>query len=156
MFHYVSLIVPVAVFLPTLLFFVFPPRNILAPSQMKSNPIYSLAEWIGRLGVCVLPIFLSIHIDKPHEVLALIGMIVCLLFYYSGWIRFFVRNREFAFLFSPMYGVPIPLAISPILYFLCASVILHSFIYLLSGLILAVGHIPASLNIYRQLQNISR
>jgi hypothetical protein len=144
-FHLYSLIIPIAVLLPNFLFFVIQPRNSPENEHNQINPIFKIAEGVGRLGVFVLPIFSASHMDRKYEVLALIGMLVFLVFYYSCWIRYFIGNREYLLLFSPILGVPVPLAISPILYFCCASVILHSPLMFLSSLILAVGHIPASL-----------
>ncbi|TCZ79298.1 hypothetical protein E0485_05380 [Paenibacillus albiflavus] len=153
MFHYISLIIPVAVLLPNLLFFGMPPRNTPTNVHRKSNPIFTIAESIGRFGVCVLPIFSVIQIDKPNEIFSLMGMIAFLLLYYSGWVRYFIRNRDYPLLFSPLIGIPVPLTIAPILYFLCASVVLHSFLFFLSSLILAAGHIPTSLHTYHQIHH---
>ncbi|WP_410511512.1 hypothetical protein PaeBR_15685 [Paenibacillus sp. BR2-3] len=151
MFHIISLIIPIAVLLPNLLFFGIPPKNMPAKLEDKESSIFKIAEGLGRLGVFILPIFSSIHIDKPYEVLSLIGMFIFLLLYYVGWIRYFRRDREYKLLFSPMIGIPVPLAVSPVLYFLCASIVLHSSLLFLSSLILAFGHIPMSLNTYRQI-----
>ncbi|OPA75350.1 hypothetical protein BVG16_22430 [Paenibacillus selenitireducens] len=156
MFHFMSLIIPIAVFLPNLLFFVLPPRNVPIHVLNKSKFIYHAAEGMGRVGVMVLPIFTRMHLDKQHEWISFSGMVVFLLLYYSGWLRYFKRNRDYQLLFAPMFGIPVPLAISPILYFLCAAVILHSSILFLSSLILAVGHIPISLKTYHQIHHVDK
>ncbi|MCL6603649.1 MAG: hypothetical protein K6T94_12295 [Paenibacillus sp.] len=153
MFHYMSLIIPIAVLLPNLFFFGTPPRNSPTTMDTKENMFFKIAEGIGRLGVFVLPIFSTIHKDKPYEVLAIIGMFVFLLLYYVGWIRYFRKERDYKLLFSPMIGISVPLAISPVLYFISASIVLHSYLFLLSSLILAIGHIPSSLIIYRRINN---
>lgn len=153
MFHIISLIIPIAVLLPNLFFFGIPPRNLPTNMVDKESPMFKIAEGIGRLGVFVLPIFSSIHHDKQYEVLSLIGMLFFLLLYYVGWIRYFRRDREYKLLFSPMIGIPVPLAISPILYFLSASIVLHSSLLFISSLILAIGHIPISLVTYHQINN---
>lgn len=151
MFDFISLIIPIAVFLPNLFYFGMPPINMPANTDNKENPIYKAAEAIGRFGVFILPIMSSIHHDNPYEILSLIGMVMFLLIYYVGWIRFVRGNREYKLLYSPMFGIPVPLAISPVLYFLSASILLHSPLLFLSSVILAIGHIPLSLKIYHQL-----
>ncbi|WP_438350670.1 hypothetical protein ACP8HI_08520 [Paenibacillus sp. FA6] len=153
MFHFISIIIPIAVLLPNLFFFGIPPRNSPANIEVKESLILKIAEGIGRLGVFVLPIFSSIHNDKQYEVLSLLGMFIFLLLYYIGWIRYFRRDREYKLLFSPMIGIPVPLAITPILYFISASIVLHSSLLFLSSLILAIGHIPISLITYHQINN---
>lgn len=140
-----SLIIPIAILLPNLFFLGRPSRNMPVNIENKEITILKIVEGIGRLGVCVLPIFSSIHHDKQVEVLSLIGMLIFLLLYYVGWVRYFKGDREYRLLFSPMIGIPVPLAISPILYFLCSSIVLHSYLMFISSLILAIGHIPNSL-----------
>jgi len=146
--HVMSLIIPFAILLPNLFFFVIPPRNMPAEGGESARPILKLSEGIGRLGVFVLPLFSTIHSDNPYEVVFLLAMFVFLAIYGAGWLRYYVRGRGYELLFSPMYGMPVPLAISPILYFISASVVLHSPLLFLSSLLLALGHIPLSLDTY--------
>lgn len=145
MLHFISLIIPIAVLLPNLFLMGRPPRNKPIEIKNKEIPIFKIAEGMGRLGVFVLPIFSYIHHDKPYEMISMIGMFIFLLLYVVGWVRYFKGDEEYRLLFSPMIGIPVPLAITPILYFLCSSIVLHSYLLFISSLILAIGHIPNSL-----------
>ncbi|MFC3746126.1 hypothetical protein [Paenibacillus sp. GCM10012306] len=143
MFHPWSLVIPLLILLPSLLFFKLEPRNM--PSEKNKKLLYTVAEGVGRVGVIVVPLFFAIHLQETYEIISLVGMVLALLLYYFGWGRYFRNGREYKLLYSPMLGVPVPLAISPIVYFLCASVVLHSVYMLIFSVILAVGHIPSSL-----------
>jgi hypothetical protein len=149
LFHPLSLAIPLLVLIPNLFFFktkpAHPPEN--PPGE---NPILSVAERIGRICVFVLPVLSEIHIRSLYEISALIGMILLILFYYWGWLRYFLGNREYKLLFAPIMGIPVPMATGPVLYFLLAAVVLHSPYLLIGGVILGIGHIPISLNTYYQ------
>ncbi|SEN28855.1 hypothetical protein SAMN04487895_10153 [Paenibacillus sophorae] len=150
MFHPMSLIIPFLILLPNLMFIRLQPRNGPNQGEEKGNPILSAAEGVGRLGVFIIPIFSSVHIDHSYEVISLIGILISLSLYYIGWIRYFGRGREYNLLFAPMIGIPVPLAVSPVLYFLFASVVLHSVYLFICGVLFAIGHIPNSLNSYKK------
>lgn len=150
MLHLFNLIIPFLVLLPSFLMIGLPPNNKPENIKETGNRIYIITEGIGRIGVLVTPVFSAIRNESLYEVLALIGMVIFLLLYYIGWLRYFRSNRDFKLLFIPLYGIPVPLAIMPVLYFLSASIILHSYLLFLSSMVLAVGHIPNSLYIYRQ------
>ncbi|NWL88403.1 hypothetical protein DMN77_12475 [Paenibacillus sp. 79R4] len=152
MFHFISIIIPMAILLPNLFFFVIPPRNLPDNMEDKESLLFKMAEGIGRLGVFISPILSPIQHEEYYEVLSLIGMFIFLVLYYIGWIRYFRLGRDYKQLFSPMIGIPVPLAISPVLYFICASVVLHSPLLLLSSLLLAIGHIPISLKTYQRVK----
>ncbi len=149
MLHPVSLILPCLVLIPNLLFLGAKPVY-MPEGRNKENPILAVAEGIGRLGVLILPVFWEIHLEKTYELIVFIGMIGSILFYYAGWIRYFTKGREYKLLFAPLLRIPVPLAISPVLYFSFAAIILHSPILLIASLILAVGHIPMSLAEYNR------
>lgn len=155
LFHPLSLTIPLLVLIPNLFFFktkpAHPPEN-----PPKENPILSVAEGIGRICVFALPVFSAIHIKSFYEISALIGMILLILFYYWGWSRYFTVNREYKLLFMPIMGIPVPMAIGPVLYFLLATVILHSPYMFIGSVILGIGHIPISLNTYYQIINESK
>jgi hypothetical protein len=73
-------------------------------------------------------------------------------FYYAGWVRFFVRGRDYLLLYKPMIGLPIPMAISPVIYFLFASLVLGSFYQAIGAAVLGVGHISISTCEYRRIR----
>lgn len=156
MFYPVSLLIPLIVLLPNLFFFRTKPNNIPSEAQGKENPVLASFEGIGRIGVFVLPLFSSIHLSSPFEIGALIGMIISITLYYLGWARYFRQNREFRLLLSPMSGIPVPLAVSPIIYFLLAAVVLHSPYMLVCTAILAAGHIPISLGGYYRITKVNQ
>jgi hypothetical protein len=68
---------------------------------------------------------------------------VSLAFYYAGWTRFFAGPRDYAFLFKPMLGISVPMALSPVLYFLASSIVLGSIWQAVAATILGAGHVPA-------------
>jgi hypothetical protein len=71
-----------------------------------------------------------------------------LAFYYAGWSRYFVEGRDSALLFEPMLGLPIPMAVCPVISFLIASVVLGSIYQAIAATVLAVGHITISADEY--------
>ncbi|MBW4081164.1 hypothetical protein [Paenibacillus sp. S150] len=148
MFHPMSLLIPLMILLPNLLFFRLEPRNM--PGEAVRNVFFTGAEFIGRIGVIILPLFYSLHMQSVFEVLALTLMLLSLGIYYSGWAKYFKNGRPYRLLYTSLMGIPVPLAVSPVLYFLCASVLLHSSCLLIFSLILGAGHIPASLVEYKR------
>ena len=80
---------------------------------------------------------------------------LALAFYYAGWLRFFLRGRDYALLFRPMLGIPVPMAVSPILYFLLSSVVLGSVYQAVAAAVLGIGHIAITAREYRRLKGAS-
>ena len=78
-------------------------------------------------------------------------MALVLLLYYAGWVRFFAQDRRYALLFEPLLGLPVPMAISPIVCFLAASVLFGSWYLALASLVLGVGHLWISLQDARKV-----
>ena len=146
MLHPYSLIIPLLILMPNLLFMKWKPINV--PADMpKQNTLLSAAEGIGRTGVFALPLFYTVQGDTSYEIAALIGMALSLGLYYLGWARFFSGNRKYALLYSPMFGIPVPLAVAPAAYFLLASAVLHSPYLLILGVLFAFSHIINSLKL---------
>ena len=49
-----------------------------------------------------------------------------LILYYAVWFRYFMGGREISLLRRSVLSVPMPLAVLPALYFLCAAIWLHN------------------------------
>lgn len=153
-FHPLSLIITLLVLIPNIAFSLKQPVN--KPSNLpKENIILAVIENIGRYGVFIIPLFYAVDLSGAFEIIAISLMGVMLLIYYVCWIRYFLRGNEFKWMFLPLMRIPIPLAISPVLYFMLSSVILHSIPMLIFSLLLAAGHILISWQQYKHIQTIN-
>ena len=150
MFHPISIVIPILVLLPNLLYFLKKAQNIPSP-PIQEPFLLVVLERLGLAGCLIIPVFYPIKISGTMDILATVIAGQMLTVYYIGWIRFFIHNREYRFLYCPLFSVPVPLALSPVLYFLLSSAILHSLPLMISSLILASGHIPNSLKSYQRV-----
>lgn len=154
MFHPWSLVIPVMILLPNLSFLLLQPRNMPGPTEEGKKPfVFAAAEGAGRIGAFAIPVFYPMHLEQWFEMASLAGMLVFLLLYYWGWMRYYAKGREFADLFASLLGVPVPMAVGPALYFLLSSVLLHSPLLLAFSIAFAVGHIAISLNTYNRIRS---
>jgi len=151
MFHPLSLIVTLLVLIPNIIFSIRPPAN--KPSNLPKEPLpLTIIENIGRYGVFIIPLFYGMDISGIWEIIAVSLMGLMLLLYYVCWIRYFRRGRDFKWMFLPFLKIPIPMALSPVLYFMLSSVILHSLPMFIFSLLLAMGHIPISWQQYKHIK----
>lgn len=152
MFHIISLIIPLVVLLPNVLYWAWPPIEIPSSVQaIQVHPGLKVTEGLGRVGVMVVPLFYAIPMNRSVDRLGLAIMILAMLFYLVGWTRYLGKARRYRWLFAPLWGIPVPMAVMPVIYFLAASLLLDSIPMLTSAVILGIGHIPASLQIYQSL-----
>lgn len=139
-------LITLAVLLPNLLMLVLPPREV--PSQPDSKDArYRMMEVIeraGQAGVFLIPFFYPLPVLRAASVDALAVMVLALLFYYSAWARYVSKGNRYILLYAPFLGVPLPMAISPLVYFTAAAVFLSAWPLALAALVLAVGHLYIS------------
>lgn len=149
--YWQNLIIPALIFIPNLLKYFFPPANV--PQESPSEPVYlKTFEWLGGIGLIIIPLFSPFSASSMAGELALIVLIIFLLIYYAGWFRFFYSGRVYEYLYLPFLDIPIPLALSPVIYFMYASFLLDSSLLLISTIIFAAGHIPLSVISYRAIK----
>lgn len=145
----VNIILAALVLLPNLLFILFPPVNIpVESSRPKWWSLILMLETAGRILVVTLPLFWELNTQGRWKGFILSLMAVCIVFYYSGWIRYMAGGREFRLLFEPLFFIPVPMAIFPALYLILAGVLLDSWPVVVAAIIFTLGHIPESLRNY--------
>jgi hypothetical protein len=110
-------------------------------------------ERAGQLGSFVLPFFYTINITPASHKIAMVVMGIALVFYYICWGRYFLMGRQPALLYAPLAGIPLPMAISPILYFLAAAALTGSLLLAAAALVLAAGHLYVSQKEFLRLKN---
>jgi len=143
-------LVSVLILLPNLLWMLLPQESRPEHSTGVAktgwlNRWMEALEWVGRIATLVIPFLYRIEPQSTGQVLAVTVMALALLVYYAGWTRYFVRGRRHAHLFEPLLGVPLPLAISPIIYYLAATVLFGSWTLALATVILGVSYLWISL-----------
>lgn len=145
-------LISVLILLPNVLWMVFPQRDRPegGPAQRDGlHRVMEVLEWVGRIAALVIPFFYRTDVQGTRQVVALVVMALALLVYYAGWVRYFTRGRSYALLFEPLLGIPIPLAISPIVYLLAASALLGSWYLAVATMILGLGHLAISYREFR-------
>ena len=152
-FYWSSLVIPILMLFPNFLCFLFPPINT-PPLKDKNEPLILLIlENIGSIGVTVIPLLYPILLNNNASYFYLTCLFLLLFFYYACWLRFFIFARNYATLFLPMGHIPIPMAVSPVLFFLVSAAILHSFPMFVAAILLASGHLPLSYRNYQRIIN---
>ena len=67
-----------------------------------------------------------------------------LILYYAVWFRYFMSGREISLLSRSFLFVPMPLAVFPVLYFLCAAIWLHNLPAAIIMVIFGAAHLNVS------------
>ena len=122
-------LVTVFLFLPNLLYLIYPPQERPEPEEADKSrfaKFLALIERAGQIACFVLPFFYPINFNRPLSWIALCVMVISLLFYYAGWARYMQKGRRFGLLFEPMAGIPLPMAVAPVIYLAGAALLLGS------------------------------
>ena len=72
-----------------------------------------------------------------------------LLLYYAVWVRYFAGGRKIALLSRSFLFVPMPLAVFPVLYYLCAAIWLHNLPAAIIMVIFGAAHLTVSIQSFR-------
>lgn len=151
-FHLDGLLVSLLILLPNLAYFIFPPRGM--PDKFPSSPWYiTVFEQFGRYACFVLPLVFGKQIAKQPFSILVVLMGICALLYYICWIRYFIGGRAFLLLFKPLWHLPIPMALFPVLYYIILGIWLESLVFLIPALMLCIGHLIISWRTYLFIKN---
>lgn len=152
MFYYLSLIIPISLILPNILYAFKGAINIPNKENLKINPVLLICEKLGQISIFIIPIFYKISLNDTSMFCLIPIMSFFLMMYYAVWLRFFLFERDYKYLFESLSKIPIPLAVIPIIYMTLASILLNSPLLLISTLIFSIGHIHIS---YKEYTNIN-
>ncbi|MDF9844269.1 MULTISPECIES: hypothetical protein [unclassified Paenibacillus] len=149
--HYIGFILPLLILLPNLLFIFFAPRYV--PSSITAPPvIFTILERAGQISCFSLPILFGHRIAvQPVTSLSWL-MLICLIFYYMCWVRYYRSGRPFGMLFKPLGPLRLPMAVFPVLYFSLLALWIHSLLFAAAAAVFAIGHLIVSWNTYKQIR----
>ena len=123
-----------------IIYFMYPPVNNAAAEPASVNKVVEMVEQATRVLYCLSICFLiseqKINFKSPWLFVA----IVFLVLYYIVWIRYFICGRDAALLVKSFLGIPQPLAVFPVLYFIFAAIWLHNYIAVIFMIIFGAAH----------------
>jgi hypothetical protein len=141
-----GLVLSLAVLAPNLLMIWLPPRTA-APSVAVPRPL----AWLERTGqaLClVLPVIVEPAATRWWWSWP---VAIALAVYYALWARYLHEGRALTALYRPLWKIPVPMAVMPVAALLAGSVLLDNVWLAAGALVLAAGHVPASVVIARSL-----
>lgn len=147
-FSWVGLVIFALPMLINIAYALFPPAGEASPA--KSTPRWLEAvEDVSRIAyLIVITFFVG---EKPLDLKSawFYISIAFLVLYYIAWIRYFACGRDTALLGKAFLFVPMPLAVFPVLYFLCAAIWMHNLPAAIVMVIFGAAHITVSVRSFR-------
>ena len=149
-FSFYSLGIILAILLPNVLFLVFPPMN--QPATLRDGgTLINIIEHGGRIAFLGLFLFPPPHAQPLEFSHFFILTIIFIFLYYALWIRYFRAHRDFRRLTDRVFWIPVPMAVFPLLAFLCAVLWLKASLSLPALVFFAVGHLVNTLISAKQI-----
>jgi len=132
-------LIPLLVVLPNVVWMLVPKAD--AGASPSEPLVLTILENVGRFVALILPFFFSLDVHKKFSAPVLIGMGLALAVYYTCWVRYFAGGRADALLGAPFLGIPMPMAIAPIVFLVLSSYLMSSWWMLGAALLFGVAHI---------------
>lgn len=129
-------------FLPNVIWMLLPKADI---AEQGSVPLFlTIAENLGRAAVLILPIMYPLKSDKKYSIMVMIGMSIALAIYYASWVRYFIGGRSSELFTASLIGIPLPMAVAPIIFLILSSYLLESWMVFGASVFFGVTHIWVS------------
>ncbi|WP_382304072.1 hypothetical protein [Herbiconiux sp. UC225_62] len=144
-FSLLGLVVSAAVLAPNLLLLPFPPRDSL-PDSTAPAPL----TWVERAGQALCLVVPALTAPGPLIWWWLPLVALSLGGYYALWGRYLARGRAAWDLYRPVWRMPVPMAVLPVVTFAATAAWLSNPWIAASAVVLAVGHLRVSLSIARR------
>jgi len=145
-----GMIILIILMLPNILFAVLPVKGVPHKTE-DAGAFLNFLEQSMRIAYFAVLIFGTNNNKINSQKLVMIGMIVCIVIYYLLWLRYFINGRENILLFKKILGIPVPMAVFPVLFLILAGFWLNSIWLIVIGILFGIGHVLNSYCIYCQL-----
>lgn len=143
-FSWVGLVVFALPMLINIAYVMFPPAGEAKPPAPVTHWV-EIVEQVSRIAYLFAVTLLVSRRPVSWRSAWLFLAAVFLILYYAVWIRYFALGREIALLKRAFLFVPMPLAVFPVLYFLCAAVWLHNVPAVILMVIFGAAHWTVSI-----------
>lgn len=133
--------IPLLLMLPNVAWMMFYSLDVGAKATVPTA--LSTAENVARFVALALPFFYTLNLKRVGSLAVLIGMGCALALYYLAWGRFFIGGGASALLSAPLWTIPSPLALAPVVFLLLSSYLMRSWLMFSAALCFGVLHVAA-------------
>ena len=147
-FSWIGLVIFALPMLINIAYVMFPPAGKAEQTTAVTHWI-EIVEQISRIAYLFAVMLLVSRENLSFRSVWFSLAAVFLVLYYAVWLRYFMGGREIALLSRSFLFVPMPLAVFPVLYFLCAAIWLHNLPAAIIMVIFGAAHLTVSLQSFR-------
>ena len=147
-FSWIGLVIFALPMLINIVYVMFPPAGKAEQTAAVTHWV-EIVEQISRIAY-LFAVTLLVSRDKLGFRSGWLYLAAAfLVLYYAVWLRYFIGGREIVLLSRSFLFVPLPLAVFPVLYFLCAAIWLHNLPAAIIMVIFGATHLTVSLRSFR-------
>ena len=147
-FSWIGLVIFALPMLINIAYVMFPPAGKAEQTAAVTHGV-EIVEQISRIAYLFAVTLLVSRETLSFRSGWLYLAAVFLVLYYVVWLRYFMGGREIALLSRSFLFVPMPLAVFPVLYFLCAAIWLHNLPAAIIMVFFGAAHLTVSLQSFR-------
>ena len=147
-FSWIGLVIFALPMLINIVYVMFPPAGKAEQTSAVTHWV-EIVEQISRIAYLFAVTLLVSRETLSFRSVWFSLAAVFLVLYYAVWLRYFMGGREIALLSRSFLFVPMPLAVFPVLYFLCAAIWLHNLPAAIIMVIFGAAHLTVSLQSFR-------
>ena len=147
-FSWIGLVIFALPMLINIAYAIFPPSGKAEQTAAVTRWV-EMVEQVSRIAYLFAILLLVSRSPINFRSVWLCLAALFLLLYYIVWIRYFTGGRDITLLNRPFFFVPMPLAVFPVLYFLCAAIWLHNLPAAIMMVIFGAAHLTVSIQSFR-------
>ena len=147
-FSWIGLVVFALPMLINIAYAIFPPSGKAEQTAAVTRWV-EMVEQVSRIAYLFAILLLVSRNPINFRSVWLCLAALFLLLYYIVWIRYFAGGRDITLLNRPFLFVPMPLAVFPVLYFLCAAIWLNNVPAAILTMIFGAAHLTVSVQSFR-------
>ena len=147
-FSWIGLVIFALPMLINIVYVMFPPAGKAEQTSAVTHWV-EIVEQISRIAYLFAVTLLVSRETLSFRSVWFSLAAVFLMLYYAVWLRYFTGGREIALLSRSFLFVPMPLAVFPVLYFLCAAIWLHNLPAAIIMVIFGAAHLTVSIQSFR-------
>ena len=142
-FLWLGLVVFALPMLINIVYALFPPSEKAEQSKKTAHWV-EIAEQVSRIAYLFAITLLVSREPLKFKNIWFYFALLFLILYYAVWIRYFIGGRKIALLNRKFLFVPMPLAVFPVMYFLCAAIWLHNIPAAVIMVVFGAAHLTVS------------